>query len=248
MSDDASSTLKSIGIFSTLQAATEVKFFLLSASFVLMVDNTFLFLKQPGLFELATNKTLFESTNFALIVTLIFVVFSFLTSLILPVLAFIFDWILIQIVGRSFWSIDAYLDKKFGIDYVPKNREVDRVTPRELKIAAHTTKEKYLLDLYKDYETEWWKEGKNTFQFVLYAFYSLVMLCINFYMGYMSQLSVSYILTNFFGTTGPIWIAIILLIAAISLRLFKKREQEWIYCPSLYEELQTKGHKKILPG
>lgn len=249
MSEDAGSTLKSLGIFSTLQAATEVKFFLLSASFALMVDNTLLLLNQPGLIELTTNKQLFDNTNFTLQVILIFVVFSFLTSLILPVLAIVFDWILMGTVGRSFSSMDAYLDKKFGIDYFPKRREVDCVTPLELKIEAHTTKDKYLLDLYKDYETEWWEERKSTFQFVMYSFYSFVMLGINFFLGYKSQPSVSHALTDSLGTTEPIWMAIILLIAAMSFRFITKWKQEWIYCPTLYKKLQEeKKRNQILPG
>lgn len=248
MSDTGEGAVKSLGVFSTLQAATEVKFFLLLTTFILLIDNVFIGLNQPGIVELASDQELMAKSNLAIKAILIFVGFSFLTSLCLPLLAMIFDEIYLATVGRLYISLDVYLDSKFGNSYSYAKREFKSVTPLELREEAHTSKDKYLLDLYKDYETQWHENRKAMMQHALFSFYCLAMLCWNYYLSRNNQKAASAVFANYFGSANYVWFAILGLLVMVLYRYFIKGQRDWIYCPTLCEKIGNKNMEEILPS
>jgi hypothetical protein len=245
MSDAGEGTIKSIGVFSTLQAATEVKFFLLSATFILLIDNVFLGLNQPGIFELVRDKELMDKSNLAIKAILIFVGFSFLTSIILPLLAIIFDGIYLSTVGRLYISLDVYLNSKFGNSHSYARRECYCVTPLELREEAHKSKDKYLLDLYKEYETKWHENRKAMMQHALFSFYCLAMLCWNYYLSGNNSKAAAAVFANYFGSTNYVWYAIFGLLVMVLYRFFENSQKDWIYCPSLSEQIEKQNREKL---
>ncbi|KTC87850.1 MULTISPECIES: hypothetical protein [Legionella] len=56
MSDVNQTSVKSLGMFSVLEAASEVKFFFLVITFILWTDNVFLCLHKPGIIELISTQ------------------------------------------------------------------------------------------------------------------------------------------------------------------------------------------------
>ena len=242
MSEQGDGAIKNLGLFSTLQAATEVNFFLLSTTFALLIDNTLLALKQPGLMELALNKETLSASNITFQIILIFLAFSFLTSLVLPIAAAIIDEIYIHTAGSWISKLGLIIDRKLGIERRTPSREHNCVSPGELKEEAHRTQEKYYLDLYKDYETKWISQRDNMIRFAFYSFCCLAMLLSNFYMGHLGMETVTNVITNYVDSTQPIWTAIAALLLMVFWRFYSNNDTYWIYCPNLYDKI-TKNRK-----
>jgi hypothetical protein len=239
LSESIEGAVKGLGIFSTLEAATKPKFFFLAAAFTLLVDNVFLTLHQPTLLEIAGNSTKIENPNLVIKVILIFVGFSFLTSLVLPVLAGLCDTIYSLTVGNLQDSLDRYLNKKFGGQESNFRREYGYVNSFELREKAHKSKEKYFLDLYEAYTKKWHSNRDSMLEFALVTFYCLCMLCWNFYLGWGGGSAISVLVANYFGSENLVWWAIIGLLGLFFRRFFSDDGIDWIYCPSLYDEIMT---------
>lgn len=237
MSEQGDGTVKNLGLFSTLQAATEVNFFLLSTTFALLVDNALLALKQPGLMELAQNKEALSTSNATFQIILIFIAFSFLTSLVLPIAAAIIDEIYIHTAGSWISSLGFFMDRQLGFERSLPRREHNSVRPWELKEEAHRTQEKYYLDLYKEYETKWHSQRESMIRFAFHSFCCLAMLLANFYLGHLGMETVSKIIATYFESTQPIWIAVVILLSMIFWRFYSNTDPQWIYCPNLYDKL-----------
>ncbi|MFB0827306.1 hypothetical protein ACEU07_18665 [Chromobacterium violaceum] len=241
MSDSADS-VKNLGIFSTLQSATEARFFLLAMTFVLLIDNVFIQTHQPSLFALATNAKLAAESSIGLKVILIFVVFSFLTSLLLKVLAVISDQIFIETIGRIQIRLSLFLENLFGENNNSSIRKHDCVTLHELGVAAHETKDTYLLNLHDKHHKIWAEDRNSMLQHSLYGFYCLFMLICNWFLGTTANQALSTITIQYLGSPQYIWIAFILLFYLVFYRFLSDSPKKWIYCPTLYRELE-KGEK-----
>lgn len=241
MSDQGEGVLKNLGIFSTLQAATKAKFFLLAASFILLVDNVLLQLKQPGIFDLVAKKEVLEGSNLPLKAILIFVAFSFLTSMILPILAIVFDEVLRITVGNGQIALDSYMNKLFKVEDKSLNREHDCVLLHELRRKAHESKESYYINLYDKHRKLQEESRASMFEFAMYSFYCLAMLTFNFYIGQSNKKATSMILADYFESSAVIWYSIAALIVMVGYRFFTSYRPEWIYCPSLYDEITEKN-------
>lgn len=242
MSEQGDGTVKNLGLFSTLQAATEINFFLLSTTFALLVDTTLLALKQPGLIELARNKEALNTSNVTFQIILIFIAFSFLTSLVLPIAAAIIDEIYIHTAGGWITSLGLFAERKLGLERSLHQREHNCVRLWELKEEAHRTQEKYFLDLYKQYDEKWHYHRDNMIRFAFHAFCCLAMLLANFYLGYCGIETVSKTIATYFDSTQPIWSAIAILLSMIFWRFYSNTDPQWIYCPNLYDKLKN-NHK-----
>jgi hypothetical protein len=202
MSDTVEGSVKSLGIFSTLESAPEFRFFLLAGAFVLLVDDVFLWLHQPGLVELATNPTKLETANLGLRVILVFVMFSFLTSLLLKIAAFIVDEISRVTVGNAAISMDIYLEGAFGNQRFPLRRKHDHVRPMELREQAHRTKDIYYITQYEKYEMRWIEAERLTNRIRLYAFYTFTLATWSWWLGRKGADSTVARISNFLGSEG----------------------------------------------
>lgn len=237
MSEQSDGTVKNLGLFSTLHAATEVNFFLLSTTFALLVDNTLLLLRQPGLMELARNKEALNASNTTFQIILIFIAFSFLTSLVLPIAAAIIDEIYIHTAGGWITSLGLFIERKLGLERSLPHREHNCVRSWELKEEAHRTQEKYYLDLYKEYETKWHSQQESMIRFAFHSFCCLAMLLANFYLGHLGMETASKVIATYFESTQPIWTAIAILLSMMFWRFYSNTAPQWIYCPNLYDKL-----------
>ena len=79
MSDLNQASIKGLGLFSVLEAATEIKFFFLVTIVVLWIDNIFLYLHKLGIIELVSTNAL-HKVNLPLSLLLIFLTFLLLLS------------------------------------------------------------------------------------------------------------------------------------------------------------------------
>ncbi len=173
MSDPSEGALKGLGIFSILRAATKLKFFLLSATFVLLIDNVFLTLHQPGIFELSCSEEVIFKSNLIVSIILIFVLYSFLTSVIFPVLALILDGFYIFTIGRIYVILELYFDKIFDVGESQMYRVPGYVRAGKVRDEAHETKEKYFLDLYREHK----EKRADLMECAMFSFYCASMLC-----------------------------------------------------------------------
>jgi hypothetical protein len=245
MSDVADGATKGLGIFSTLESATETALFLLATTFVLLVDTALVQFNHAGIIDLIRNPELIKP-SLGLETILIFVGFSFLTSLVLPLLAIVADEIVIHTVGRAWITVDSFLNQKFGLERSPRKRKYECVNPWELRREAHEKKENYLLGLYKEYENRWSNNRKLMFKHSLYAFYALSMVFCNFVLdGGDDRKTILQEVTHYLGSSTYIWWIAIPLLSLIYYRIFHLNDDPvWIYCPTLYSELEERDKAK----
>lgn len=237
MSDNSDGTIKNLGIFGTLQAATDQKQFLLCASFALLIDNVLAFFQQPTLMDMATDKSALASSNLTIQVVLIFVAYSFLISLVLPIAAMIHYQIYLLTLDGWVSRIERYWDKELHRAQDKALPNKDYVRPWDLRTEAHLTMEKYYLDLYKNYEQEWESAEDSRFRFAYYAFSCMVMLGINFYWGDEFHRTASFAIARFFESNAPIWCALCSLFVMSVWRLYQPADAGWVYCPNLYMKI-----------
>jgi hypothetical protein len=245
MGDIADGATKGLGIFSTLESATETALFLLATTFVLLVDTTLVQFNQAGIIDLIRNPELIKP-SLGLQTILILVGFSFLTSLVLPLLAIFADEIIFHTVGRAWIKVDSFLNRKCELEQSLSQRKYDCVSPWELRRGAHEKKESYLLDLYNEYENRRRKNRKLMLKHSLYAFYALSMVFCNFFLvGGNDRKTILQETTLFLGSTTYIWCITMPLLFLIYFRIFRINDDPiWIYCPSLYSELKVRDKAK----
>jgi hypothetical protein len=244
MSDSAEGATKGVGLFSALEAATETTSFFLATTFVLLVDVVLVHFNHTGVIELIRNPELIKS-SLGLEVILVFVGFSFLTSVALRILAVIVDEIVIETVGRAWITIDSYLERKFGIESQYHERKYDCVNPLELRREAHEKKDSYLLTLYANYEDRWNRNMKSMFKHALYAFYTLIMVLTNYFLFTQSDAqTVLRKIAEYVNSPTYIWWIAIPLVGMTYFRIFRSESPVWIYCPTLYRELEARDKAK----
>ncbi len=230
MSDTNQIPVKNLGIFSVLDAAMEIRFFLLTVAFALWVDNVFLFLHQPAILELINNSPLH---NVALSFKLIFilVVFSFMTSIVLPILGYLADGLYIEFVSIR-------IEKIFGFDYGNNEAPSDYVYAHELGKAAHMAKDKFLIDIYNAYEKVKLERDRAISKIASLALCCLILLCIN-YFRYGQEHTISRFLVTYSGSSQLIWFCIagLLLLTFIKIHI---DDRQLVYCPGLYAEIKEK--------
>lgn len=241
MNDPSEGALKSLGIFSLLRAATKLKSFLLLATFILLIDNVFLNFHQPGVFELACNDEIIIKPNLAIKIILIFVLYSLLTSFILPILSAIFKNIHIFVIFPLSYWLNLYIYKKFNIKKSYRSDIINYVDSWKLRGEAHKTKDKYLLDLHREYKTN----RADFMEFTMFSFYCLSMLCWNYYLGLSQKNSISIVLEIYSGKEGCIWLAIIILTGLSLYNLLIGDKAYLVYCPELYNKIKEERRKKL---
>lgn len=239
MSEASESASKNLGIFSTLQSATEVRYFLLAATFVLLIDNVFIGLAQPSLIELTINQELMAKSNLAIKVILIFVGFSFLASLILPIFTAITHDFYLQTAHRFLIFFGDAFKRLFNKRECSVNkREFNHVFLGELKDEAHKTREKYYLDLYDKHELRQIKKWQEARECQLFSTFCLGVLCWNYALSTSKNNAISVVFATYFGSPDYVWFAVVGLLCLAVGRYFLNHKSEQIYCPSLYTKLE----------
>src|SRR5579872_7294827 len=86
------------GLFSSIEKATDFNFFLQSSAFVLFLDSMFVRLHGKGMFDFIQNAANLDR-SIALETSLLFLVFSFCVTVIIPVTGGIIDPLFIAYVS-----------------------------------------------------------------------------------------------------------------------------------------------------
>lgn len=240
MSDQSDGTLKNIGVFSTLQSATETKFFLLAATFILFMDNCFVGFGEPGIFDLAMSKTLLEQSNLVAKGILIFVGFSLVTSTILPFIVVPIIAIVIEVLHPVVYRVTNF----FSTSRNDSQRRPDEVSASELRAEAHDTREKYYLDLLEKHEKAESQFQSDKWQCTTYSFYCLTMFIVNLCIGWDSSRSLVYALAVHAGSAHWVWLSLLLLGWMFLGYLFTNFSSPSIYCPPLYRKVMQKKHQE----
>lgn len=230
MSDVNQTSVKSLGMFSVLEAASEVKFFFLVITFILWTDNVFLWLHKPRVIELISTQEL-QNINLPLTLLLVFVTFSFASSIILPFSSYCIIQIYLEFLYQK-------VEKFFNFDFRSSEMPSDYVSAYELREAAYMAKDKFLLDIYNSYEKT--KSEREMFieKLASRSLYCLILLSIN-YFNYGQKNSISLFILNYLGSHELIWFCFIglLWLAFFNLHIDSR---DCVYCPSLYRENEEK--------
>ncbi|UUM21025.1 hypothetical protein [Mycoavidus sp. SF9855] len=241
MNDSGEGALKGLGIFSLLRAATKLKSFLLLATFILLVDNVFLIFHQPGVFELACNDEVIIKSNLAIKIILIFVLYSLLTSFVLPIFSAIFQTIYMSVILPVGDWLYSYIYKKLNIERSYSSDNTNYVDSWMLRDEAHKTKDKYLLDLHREYETN----RADIMELTMFSFYCFSMLCWNYYLGLSQKNSMSIVLERYSGDKHSVWVAIIILAGLSLYNLLIDYKSYLVYCPDLYKKIEEERRKNL---
>jgi hypothetical protein len=217
--DQVSELPKSLGIISTLEKADELRHSLLLFAFVLFLDSAMLISRGSGLVSLYANPDALK-VDVVLTVALAFVFFSLCMSLIVP----LFVVTLRQLVQEhSPLSPPSYRSMLYA-GYVPDD---------DLRHAAHSTQDQYLLDLEKEA-----KETKRQTEEQLLRFFVLSTSC--FLLSVFNLLYSSQSLLRQIGLVIPqMMILLPILFFGMTAWLAVRTENEYVYCPSVADKLKA---------
>lgn len=235
MSDGNQIPIKSVGLFSMLETAMEIKFFFLATTFVLWVDNVFLYLHHPGIAELIKNPQL-QNISLTLNLVLIFLAFSFASSILLPCFSYLTNQIYVEFIWEK-------IQKFFGVSSNFSDIPRDYIYAHKLKEIAHLTKDKFLLDTYIAYKKAQ-SENENIIErLASLALFCLILLSIN-YFKFEKNNSISQFVLNYLDSPNLIWFCFIGLLLLIFCR-FHIEKRDCVYCPSLYREIEKKERQNM---
>lgn len=235
MSDINQNPVKNLGMFSVLDAATEIKFFLLAIAFILWVDNVFLYFHQPAILELMNNSSL-QNASLSFKLIFILVAFSFMTSIALPVFCHLTNEVYLQFLWKG-------IEKIFGFDNRNHEKPSDYVYAYELQKAAHIAKDKFLIDIYHAYEKVKFERERSINKVASLALCSLFLLCFN-YFRYGQEHTVSRFLLTYSGSSQLIWFCIVGLLL-LTFFHFHIDDRQLVYCPGLYTEIKEKKRQNF---
>ena len=229
---------KGLGLFSTLRSARKPSHFVLAAVFVLFVDSVFISLGQPGVMNLA-NGEVKPDASFAVKLVLLFVLFSFFASIALELAGAFFDQIWINLIAPRIWLINYRTSAWFGERTGLRHRHRNHVTLYELKVAAHESKDSYLLKLLEEGVKSEGEVIAQSREFAICCFGMLLLVLWNdsFPNG---TFSISSSATQYFGSTDWFWIAVGVLLTLTVARFHFERPERQIYCPTLFRELEAR--------
>ncbi len=232
MSEATEGATKGLGVFTTLEAATKAKFCILATTFLLLLDNVFIKLGQPTVFQIASSSEVMAQSNLAIKSLLIYVLFSFVTSILLPPLAIFFDQVLSGLIIR------IALIGSSNISGKNETRPLGCVYLSELREEAHKTKDKYYLDLYNEYNKKRIEKKANAIQLTFYIFYCMSMLCWNYYLGHAQEDAISIVVAKYIGDKDYVYVPILVLFYMFFRPYFQDEKPQWVYCPTLYKKHQ----------
>lgn len=213
---------------------------------MLLIDNVFIGLNQPSLFDLTIDHDLMAKSNLAIKVILIFVGFSFLASLVLPLATAVLHDIYFNMIHPIFDKAFEVCHRFFAsADDFPIKREHDCVYLHELKSEAYETMDKYYLDLYEKHVSKWYANRKSMNEHTLFSTFCLIMLCWNYAFSTPKNSAISVVFANYFGSSKFVWVGIIVLFILTVSRYFERYKPDWVDCPPLYKKLQNQEHEKI---
>jgi hypothetical protein len=227
---------------SNLEKALLPHNFLLMAIFTLLVDSSLLKLHGFGLLDCISSSERLKP-SFALEVFLLFVGYSFLMAILMPVFSYFSNSLFLQLVWSPWKQFEYWFEKLLGFKDRLRSEKpsFDCVSFYDLQKAAHTKKDQYLLDLC-------WKEEKqknsahtSSLNFQLYSVGALLVMGVNYYLSGKASLLNRIALY----LDSEYWIIAALALTAFcafGLQFFLN-QSHWIYCPSLARDIEKERIK-----
>lgn len=232
--------------FSMVEKAVNPQFFLLMTSFALFADWALAYFGGFGARDIASGASAFN-VALAVKLTLAFLAFSGLTSLVLPQVMIPLLLLYIDVSSLVQRAIYHLTERWFGPDAPPplKQRPLNYVTARELEIEAHETQSDFLIRLCeRDSQREERKDAQAR-KTQAYAFAALVFLLLNYWStGTEACHTATCWSADHFGSSVPVWLAFCLFVWIVLARLHREWEPRWIFHPPLYRKLEKKEEEQ----
>lgn len=226
--------------FSMVEKAVNPQFFLLMTSFALFADWVLAYFWGFGARDIASGASAF-TVALAVKLTLAFLAFSGLTSLVLPQVMIL---LLLLYIDGSSWvqrTIRYLTERWFGPNEpsFPKQRPLHYVSARELELEAHETQSDFLIRLCeRDSQREERKDAEAR-KTQTYAFAALVFLLLNYWStGTEACHTATCWSADRFGSSVFVWWAISLFVWIVLAPLHKEWKPRWIFHPPLYRKLR----------
>ena len=232
--------------FSMVEKAVNPQFFLLMTSFALFADWALAYFWGFGARDIASGASAF-TVALAVKLTLAFLAFSGLTSLVLPQ---VMIPLLLLYIDVSSWVQRATYHLKerwFGPDEspLPRQRPHNHVIVSELELEAHETQSDFLIRLCERDRQREERMDAQARKTQAYAFAALVFLLLNYWStGTEACHTATCWSADHFGSSVPVWLAICLFACTVLPRLHKQWEPRWIFHPPLYRKLRKKEEEQ----
>ncbi|HDR9128373.1 TPA: hypothetical protein QDB31_005468 [Burkholderia vietnamiensis] len=236
------------GFFSMIEKAFKPQFFLLTLCFALFIDSALVYFCGVG-FKDAGGGANSLSMSLGIKITLAFLAFSGLVSMILPFVHGLAVQMYLATLYPVWGKFELFVDKALGFDkqqVVPKRRENDCVRPWELRHEAHATQSEFLLGLYDDYRRQEQRDETNQRKTQFYAFCALFFTGLNYWVpGNMGDHTVTHWIEAYCLTSAPIWIALVTFASLMFVPFhIDNFDSKWVYCPPLHRRLEAKAQEE----
>lgn len=250
MADAAADVTKATGLLSSLEKASEVQTFVTLFTFMLVVDCGLIHSRGHGIAALVRNEALLKP-DLALVVVVVFVVFSLLMSIVRPivgavVLSFTMELAfgtqgLLRGVKEALFRSTRGAPEEISRSY--RNRLASGSVPTvQLRQKAHATTDRYFLDLLREAEAKEGADDERERQLTLAAT-SLVLIAGYNWFAFAGASSPAFLrqAAAFMGDGGATALFIghsLFFWAFVILPMFND-PLRWTYCPPLARELAS---------
>jgi len=235
MSDSTDSPTRGAGLLSVLNAATEMRLAVLASCFVLFADSVLVVARLPSVLTLAGGQPLPDKINLAVLTILLFVGFSFVSGVLVPIIATfvhpIFRLFVYFVIRRGHLS--------------PNVKEDGYVRESQLRTKAHESKESYYLDLLATWRSARDDTIEAQNRYACLAISWLILFAANISLGWRNDSTLAVHLATFAGLRGYIGWLFVLPVGLLYIASATD-EPDWVYCPTLYRELEEKLEQEKL--
>lgn len=233
---------------SMLERAIKPQLFLLAVSFVFFLDWTMLHLSGVGIKAAIEGVGAF-SLSLALQVALIYVMFSGLTSFVIPLL--LSPIFVIYIAITSKWDdIKHYVAERFFevTGEGPYHRDQEGyVTAYRLQEEAFREENKFLMERYLEHKETVEMDKSQRKEMQVASLYAFVFVLLNFmFSGEQSKNTISSWISDYFDSNTPIWsaLAIFGFIVLYHVKIDLMRDAD-VYYPPLYDKLKKEEEARL---
>jgi hypothetical protein len=232
------------GLFAVIEKATDFNFLLQCTAFVLFLDSIFLRLHGKGIFDFIQNASNLDR-SIALETSLLFLVFSFCVTVVLPLVGGILDPIYIQYVSARITSLSNIFKTDDSREFTYQ-RKYNCAHSTEVRDAAHEQQSSFLLGLYEQHRTKILERHVSSMRSGFYSFCLLASLAVNYWCATpVAASSMTRRIAEYCDSGAPISIAFVLLVVLTYRRFHEnERDEEWIYHPPLYRALQAEADER----
>ena len=227
------------GLLSILEKSVEIHVALIIYCFLLFFDICLELFDHSGVYDLAFGEPNVRITAvLAIKFVVIFVIFSIFISIFMPTIAVLTEGLIRPIAYSRPVTWLWMPGDDGGVRHIHEMWLLGNVYSSTIEEKAHETKEQYYLDLAKDAE-----QRDSDYQRTTRLFIAAFGLSAYNILGHFGSLSLLQGIAVKIGEYGYIYVwmfTCVFLVHSLKLLL---RDSDWMYCPSIANELLDKLHK-----